>query len=195
MIPLDYVLAVALLAAPDSDEFRRGHGRGDSGLVQPGEGLAFLAPTVQTLALHWELMDSREVGFLMARPEDFAADLPILRRRYGELAEAPPLSDCLRFPDRRLAAELLEFNRAYRQHLVRRESVEVTGRAELDTAIAETDALYGVWDAVRDAGSEGYNITVRRQALLSLRNAIGPEAYFTGRLPPHVPVWRFRRVD
>jgi hypothetical protein len=52
-----------------------------------------------------------------------------------------------------------------------------------------------LWDAVRDARSECYYVTARRQALQSLRTTLGPDAYYRGALPPHVPVWRFGRMD
>jgi hypothetical protein len=35
---------------------------------------------------------------------------------------------------------------------------------------------------------------VRRQALKQLRTLIGAEAYYTGQLPPHVPLWRFEEI-
>ena len=90
---------------------------------------------------------------------------------------------------------LLSFNRAYRAHLAAREMVEGSARDELGKALEEADQLYRVWDAVRDARSECYYVSVRRQALLTLQSALGPAAYFQGALPPHVPVWRFARRD
>jgi hypothetical protein len=50
----------------------------------------------------------------LTRPEEFASDLKLLRCRYHEPADAPPLSDCRRFPDRATVSDLLRFNRAYR---------------------------------------------------------------------------------
>jgi hypothetical protein len=38
-------------------------------------------------------------------------------------------------------------------------------------------------------------VTVRRQALKKLRETVGEDAYWSGCLPPHVPVWRFARID
>src|SRR5262245_32582518 len=59
------------------------------------------------------------------------------------------------------------------------------------TAGLETDRLYGVWDAARDARCEFYYVTVRRQALKKLKEMIGDNAYALGELPPYVPEWRF----
>ena len=147
------------------------------------------------LALEWELMDAREVRYLLARPEDFEADLSVLRRRYAELADAPPSSDCLRFPDRATINELLAFNRAYRQHLDVRQPSEPARWWQLRAVLQETDQLYQVWDTIRDARCEYYYVTVRRQALKRLREQLGDAAYYGGPLPPHVPAWRFQPIQ
>jgi hypothetical protein len=197
MIPLDYILAAALLAAPSAPA-------APSGAVvvcraeeeRPvGEGLSSLAPTVAVLAIHLEIMDRREAEYLLAGPEEFVADLTLVRERGRTLADAPPLCDCQRFPGRMVASELLEFNRAYRHHLLRKQDVEGLRRDEVAEALHETDVLYRIWDAVRDARSECYYVMARRNALRVLREALGQEAYYRGDLPPHVPIWRFARVE
>jgi hypothetical protein len=185
MLPLDYLLAVALLTSgPEAAD-----------ATAPLDGLAFVRPTIQSLAVSWEVLDPREMRYVLTRPEDFAADLKLLRRRTRELADAPPLHDCLRFPDRALINEFLAFNRAYRQHLDNRQALEQTYWWELREAVQETERLYQVWDTVRDARCDYYYVAVRRQALKKLRETVGEEAYWTGHLPPHVPVWRFVRID
>jgi len=183
MFPLDYLLAVALLTAPV-----------DGSEATP-DVYASLSPTIQAVAIQWEILDPREVRYVLTRSEDFASDLKLLRRRYQELASAPPVSDCQRFPDRATISDLLTFNRAYRQHLDSRLSVELVRWWDLREAVQEADRLYQVWDTVRDARCDYYYVTVRRQALKRLRDTIGPEAYYGGRLPPHVPLWRFQRID
>jgi hypothetical protein len=185
MFPLNYALAVALLtASPDKVE-----------LPAAAEEFATVRPTLQTLAISWEILDPREVRYVLTRPEDFAADLKLLRRRQQELADAPPLCDGQRFPGRALINDLLSFNRAYRQHLDSRQALDVTYWWELHEALQESDRLYQIWDTVRDARCDYYYVTVRRQALKKLRESIGPQAYYSGCLPPHVPVWRFARID
>src|SRR5579871_4038500 len=178
MVPLDYALAVALLTCgPESAE-----------LPASADGLAAVRPTLQALAVSWEVLDPRETRYVLTRPEDFPADLKLLRRRQRELADAPPLHDCSRFPDRSLINELLAFNRAYRQHLDNRQALEQANWWELREAVQETERLYQVWDTVRDARCDYYYVTVRRQALKKLRETVGEDAYWSGRLPPHVPV-------
>src|SRR6516164_1688378 len=107
MVPLDYILAVALLSA--SPELPDIPGRADE--------YTTLRPTLQALAIYWEILDPRERRYVLTRSEDFGSDLKLLRRRYHDLADAPPLHDCMRFPGRALINDLLSFNRAYRQHL------------------------------------------------------------------------------
>ena len=52
-----------------------------------------------------------------------------------------------------------------------------------------------VWDKVRDVHCEYHYVTYRRQALQELRELVGPRAYYTGQLPPHVPLWRIPVAD
>jgi hypothetical protein len=184
MFTLDYLLAAALLTAP-----------ADRDLALSPELFATVGPAAQQLALKWEILDPREVRYVLARPEDFTADLKLLQRRYHELANAPPVADCLRFPDRATVSDLLAFNRAYRQQMDARQAIELVHWWEYREAVQEADKLYQVWDNVRDARCDYYYVTVRRHALQKLRESIGPEAYYAGRLPPHVPVWRFQRID
>src|SRR5262245_6975185 len=115
MIPLDYALALALLTIP-----------ADAADAPPAvDALTTLRPTLQGIAIYWEILDPREVRYVLTRGEDYAADVKLLRRRCHDLADAPPLHDCMRFPDRALINELLAFNRAYRQHLDSRQSLEL----------------------------------------------------------------------
>ena len=104
MLFLDYLLAVALLTAPAASERTQLDGM-FSGLRLP----------LQSLAVQLEILDPREVRYILARAEDFEADLALLRRRYQELATAPPIDDALRFPERAMVTEFLAFNRSYRQ--------------------------------------------------------------------------------
>ncbi len=58
--------------------------------------------------------------------------------------------------------------------------------------LQENNYLWEVWDAARDSRNEGYYVLTRRAGLKKLRRMIGEEAYWTGTLPPPVPLWRFR---
>ncbi len=185
MSPFPYLLAVALLSSPHEGLETR---------FTP-EVVAKLQPALQSLAVQWEILDPREVRYVLTREEDFASDLQLLRRRFRDLAGAPALNDCQRFPDRAAVTDLLAFNRAYRQNIDVRQPLELPQWWALREVLQETDRLYQVWDTVRDARCEYYYITVRRQALKKLQEMVGPEAYLTGRLPPHVPLWRFQMIE
>jgi hypothetical protein len=154
-----------------------------------------LAPALQKVAIMWELLDRREIQHVMARPEEFEADLKLLRNRYRSLAGAPRLNDCQRFPERTIVNDLLTANRAYRQYLTGRQPVDLVHADDVRMVLNETDRLYEIWDVVRDARCRYYYVTVRRQALQQLREMIGTEAFYRAELPPHVPLWRFPQID
>jgi hypothetical protein len=185
MYGLDYLFALIALTAPP-------------GAVEPMLGpqsFRLLRPALHATALYLEILDPREVRYILARSEDFPSDLYLLRRRYEDLCDAPALSDGRRFVEPETANQWLEFNRSYRQNLCLRQPVELARSVALRMAMRETDELYHIWDTVRDARCDFYYVTVRRQALKQLRELIGIEAYYFGRLPPPVPLWRFQEIN
>lgn len=185
MLPYEWLLAAALLT-----------GEPDTTVAPPGqEQFATLRLALQQMAVDWEILDPRELRYVLVRPEDYQADLNLLRRRLNDLADAPPLTDSVRFPDRTAINDLLAFNRAYRQNIDGRRPLVLSRWWELHAALEETDHLYHIWDTARDARCDYYYVTVRRHALKKLRDLIGPEAYYAGQMPPYVPTWRFQGVD
>jgi hypothetical protein len=190
MLRIDAIVALALLTAPPGAKEQLADVDPQITQIAP-----MVRPAVQAWAVQWEILDPREVRYILSRPEDFTADLNLLRRRYQDLADAPGLHDCCRFPDRETVNELLSFNRAYRQHLGVRQPVELPHWWELRAALQETDRLYDIWDTLRDARCEYYYVTFRRQALKKLRGMVGEDAYYAGQLPPYVPLWRFETID
>jgi hypothetical protein len=185
MLPLDYVLAAALLTAPPDATDPPG----------AAETYACLCPMMQHIASGWEILDHREVRYVLTRNEDYKSDMGLLRRRHYDLSDAPPLHDCVRFPPRSAVTPLLAFNRTYRENLEKLKEVERGRLEELESALQEADRLYQIWDDIRDTRCEYYYITVRRQALKRVRDAIGIVAYHNGNYPPHVPIWRFQKID
>ena len=181
MTPCDILLAAMLLTAPP----------GTPETVPPPDRWPAIQAAVHDVAISWEILDKAELKYLFAEPKDFKIDLEILRHRYVELADAPRAAEAYRFPDRRISAEMIQFNRTYRASLATRQSAEADRIDDLSEAAKETDRLYYVWDAVRDARCDYYHVTVRRQALKKLKTLLGDEAYAAGALPPNVPTWRF----
>lgn len=173
-------------------------------LMGPGKDLpvadqaqlhAAVGPALRSLAIRWEIMDPREAGELLAQPDDFANGLQILRARYRELANAPPACEALRFPGREVVGDVLAFNRTYQQELTSRLAVDTIHGEELRAALLETEHLHAVWDCVLDARCGYRYVTVRRQALQRLRELVGDRAFYSGELPPHVPLWRIPTAD
>src|SRR5258708_22837447 len=100
MVLTQYLLAVVLLSNPpgtaDSPNFASMH--------------AQLGRPLQAIAVQWQILDQREAKDILARPEDFLSDLALVRRRFHDLVNAPPVEDSQRFPDRALVNDLLAFN-------------------------------------------------------------------------------------
>lgn len=178
------LLAAMLLMTPS----------GVPAVCPPPEQFLVVRDAIHRTAVDWEILDERETRYVLTRSEDFCADLNMLRRRRQELDDAPKVSDGFRFPDRNTVNELVRFNRAYRRNIDERRQLEVDRADSFRTAIAETDRLYQIWDAVRDARCDFYYVTVRRQALKKLRDLIGEEDYDQAILPPNVPFWRFHEM-
>ena len=88
------------------------------------------------------------------------------------------------------SSQLCTLNREYKQRLENRRELELDRGHHFDAAICETDCLYRVMDNARDAASPFYYVSVRRHALMKLRDQLGPEDWAAVRLPPPVPVWR-----
>lgn len=180
----DLILAAVLLMTPP----------GVPESTPPADQWPGIRDAIHKLAVEWEILDPREQRYILARPEDYGSDLNLLRRRYQELADAPHVAESFRFPDRNTVNDLVRFNRAFRKHLDQRHELEMDRSETLRTVMRETDRLYQVWDAVRDARCEFYYVTVRRQALKKLRDLVGTDAYEAGNLPPNVPMWRFNEL-
>lgn len=151
-----------------------------------------LKPLVQNMAIEAEIMDPRERPYIMAEPQSFTADCLCLARRYLELAEAPPLSDCRLLPDHKTCCEMMTCNRAYRNTLL---EWQAFAPADYTSAINEVDRLYAVWDAANDAGSDYYHVTVQRHALAKLREMIGVGRYYAGAMPAPVPLLALEDLD
>jgi hypothetical protein len=152
-------------------------------------------PALQALAVQWEILDARELRYVLKDPDDFPFDLHLLHQRRQDLSDAPLLEDCSQLPQPSVIEELITFNKSYRIHLERSAATDPGRRDEWAAAIEETDCLYRVWDTIRCARSDYYYVKDRREALKRLREALGPDAYYSGYLPPSVPLWRLRKID
>ena len=178
MVPIDCLLAAVLLTSAAD--------------MTPTEALwaECCGTPLLALALDAQILDVRE-SLISGRPSgDLANEIRTLQSRFRELAFAPLVQESQRFPDRKTVLEFLAYNRGYRQELQARLEVEPDDRGQLRVALAEADQLYQIWTVVADTRWSAIYVTARRQALKLLLERVGAEAFYSGELPPYVPVWR-----
>lgn len=181
MSPSDLFFATVLLSAPV----------GSPEQVPCPERFAAVQAAVHEIAVNWEILDPRETRYVLSKAEDWQTDLDFLRKRKAELADAPKIGESVRLPDRRLMDDYIQFNRAFRKNLEVRALWEADRAVEIGEVARETDRLYKLWDAMREAKCDFHYVTYRRQALKKLKDSLGTEAFDSGELPAYVPVWRF----
>ncbi len=184
MSPTDLLFAAMLLSAP----------LGTHELAPSVERWPIVRDAILHTAVEWQILDRRETRYVLAKPDDFQEDLDFLRKRRADLAEAPKVIDATRLPDRAVINDCIRFNRSFRKNLELRMAWEPDRADFILEVINETERLYKIWDAIRDAKSDLHYVTTRRIALLKLRDLIGPAAYECGPTPPFVPDWRFARL-
>jgi hypothetical protein len=165
----DLVLAAVLLSAPKDTP------------VDPN-WIEVLRPTI----LVTEVLDPRERSFLLTH--DLVGDFEMIRGRHESLADCPQLGETQNWPDTKMVNTFLTLNRSFRNDLHKRLEIDVYNAEAIRDAITETDHLYQVWDTLRDAQCDYYYVSVRRQALRSLRSLIGDQAYYSGQMPPPMPL-------
>jgi hypothetical protein len=153
--------------------------------------------TFQLMFILNEVMDPREARYIFHKQEDFVGDMRMITNRMIDLKDAPYVHECYLLPERVFINELLLRNREYLQYLD--EAInKVWIRDPIYAATKEeTNYLYKLWDNARDARCDYYYIHVRRQALKYVKtelDKIDPTWYFSGKMPPHVPLWRFNEI-
>jgi hypothetical protein len=157
-------------------------------LHDPAAVFHFVAPTLRNVAMQMELLDVRETEHLKNQ-QDFLSDLALLQGRYVELGGTPSAKEVSRFPSKALADSLIEVNQRYKESLNSLLELDALHADAWRVILAETQQLFEVYDTIRQAQGP-YYVTYRRQQLARLRELIGAEAFCTGQLPPHVPIWR-----
>ena len=181
MSPSDLFLAAMMLSAP----------AGTPEQLPTPDRWQTIQVALQQTAKDWEILDSRETRYILAHREDFQEDLDFLRKRRADLADAPHLATAALLPSRQVMDDYIHFNRAYRKHLELRLAWEGDRVDLISEAVRETERLYRLWDAMREAKCEYHYVTLRRVALKKLKETLGDEALVAGSLPPYVPDWSF----
>lgn len=107
----------------------------------------------------------------------------------------PSITDLERFENypRSLVAEACSFNLLHSSHLYKMQAM-YPAQESIQCAIDDCKSRYKAWDLLRDAKTEYYNVPTRRQALGTLRETIGAEAYQMAVMPFPVDLRRFHPV-
>lgn len=139
-----------------------------------------------------DLVDKGEIWHPFTDKDNWEFDLNGVRRRYQELKDAPPLSDAKWWPSQKELHGPRSFNLTYQFNLRQiRPTLSPYMEPVWVETMAETKALYALWDACDDAKIEHYSPRYRRLALKKLKDALSTEDYYAGRLPFYVPIHRF----
>lgn len=143
-----------------------------------------------------EVMDEREIKYMLVKPVELEADFKTLIARYIEFKDSPRLNMRAVFPDRETASQLIFLNRAYKSYLENLRSLYPYDDPISD-AIAETEFLYSIWDSVRDINTDYYYLHVRKQAMKKLKESldkIDSTYFYKGILPDPVSTYRFVHI-
>lgn len=105
----------------------------------------------------------------------------------------PPLADAARFPTFLECQDNLAFNRAYVCYLEGRLAWEADQEAGAES-ISEAKQLRAVWQVLWHVQHPHHADCCRHESLRELKQLLGDEAYYAGRMPPHVPLWRFQEI-
>lgn len=104
----------------------------------------------------------------------------------------PPVEDLLRFPSQAVCEQQLEANILHWGYLCARLGMERHNHAALSEWKRESNQLFYDWLALKHAhqanNRPGGSVRVQ---LGRLRDRIGFDAYYEGRMPPCMPLWRF----
>ncbi len=123
---------------------------------------------------------------------DFNSEYQYAYFYFHLLHNAPPLADVWKFPDSATANACMRFNDEYCNHL----SLQLFGQPnhsdDIQAAIDETRLLYKLWWGISVVNARSTSWSQKRLAMMRVRDAIGEENYAYGRLPPCVPIWRFK---
>lgn len=145
---------------------------------------------LKTISLHLEVVGPHENW-----ASDFRSELRYVRHYARTLQNAPRLVDTERLPPPCVATEFLRFNEAYQCHLANQQLMLAHRADDVGDALGEARQLHRIWDAVRRSSATNQAWAYRRRTLCQLREMVGEEAFANGKLPPCVPVWRFREID
>ena len=121
-------------------------------------------------------------------------EISYARRALAELYGCPPLADAARFPVKEQADRSRRFASDYHDYLSSRREVIRYRFDDFTEVMADAKKLLSIWEQVQVAVTPTNSCRSRRLAMAQLREQLGEEAYYTGRLPAPVPVQNFREI-
>jgi len=106
------------------------------------------------------------------------------------LDDRPPAEDLQRFPPAAVCKQQLVANGQYHANVNARLVLEPGNYWDLRDCLREANECYWAWYWLHYAQSCG-SAEDRRNALAQVRELIGWDLYYSGLMPPCVPIWRF----
>lgn len=160
---------------------------------EPVEPVQFADP--QTIAALVRVGTVLElVGEGQAWAPAFSNECEWCRLRLIEVGDAPPLREVLRFPGRAIAVANIAFAYEFYAWLDLQQITYPHRYDDLQTLKTETTRAVAPWMALDKASDPQRFPCYRRVGLAELRDALGPELWYAGRMPSHIPIERFQRV-
>jgi hypothetical protein len=111
------------------------------------------------------------------------------------LLPAPEPHELYRFPPRPHVRQVLTFQRELRRNVEARQGVQCWRYWYYQEALDELAASYLAWDTLDDAWAMEAHPQCCAAHLARLRDLLGPEAWYTGRMPPVFPEWIMQPMD
>lgn len=146
---------------------------------------------IKTKLVKAEILDQREKNWYLVSNRDLLADTSFIMRRVVALRDHPLTSDLVIFHETN-ANHGVELCEAYRSHLASKITIYTDW---ISAAKTESNQILDVYSKLKEASDLSRYILQRRIALSNLRDILGNEDYYAGRIPSPAPIWRFARVE
>lgn len=143
-------------------------------------------------AIRDEVMDRRET-WVLSKPESFLEDLLWLGNQYDAAKDCPRMWELGRFPGYEEALASIEQSRAFQSYADARHKL-IPYRDVYREAWSQAQLPCQAWSHLRDARSEFSWVRTRRQSLKQLREILGDDDFYSGRMPPPAPLRFFQEV-
>jgi len=152
-------------------------------------------PEAAWKALKQFALDAELVGPHERWAPSFHEEVGYVRRYWRLLPGAPRIDDRERFPSQAAANRMAQFSAEFRWNIESRVCGDIHRQDMVESVIEvarRREAVWGLVLRVRNPDSDWASV---RGGMARLREILGEEAYYAGRLPPCVPLEAFIRLD